>query len=73
MSQFRFQKLYRTNKRKRNKDFTYELREITDGKVENTTEGDNVDVEEPDQLAPSETSRGPVAISKASYLENPGG
>ena len=50
LSQFRFQKQYKTNKRKRNKEFVYELRDISEGKeeAEDTTKynsGEEVNVE----------------------------
>ena len=38
--------MQRKNKRKRNKEFIYELQDIPEGEVEDTTEGNNVDVED---------------------------
>ena len=65
--------MYRTKKRKRNKEFVCELHDIPEGEVEDTTEGDNVDVEEPELCVPYETYSDPENIIKASEPENPGG
>ena len=46
MTQFRYQRVQQTNKRKRNKEFIYELQDIPEGEVEDSTEGNNVDVED---------------------------
>ena len=39
MTQFSFQRMQRTNKQKINKEFVYELQDIPEGEVEDTTEG----------------------------------
>ena len=46
--------------------------DIPEGGVEDTIEGDNFGVEEPEKRVPYETSRDIAAISKASETYNPG-
>ena len=46
LTRFKFQRMKRTNKRKRNGKHVYELQDIPEGEVEDTMEGDNVEVED---------------------------
>ena len=60
LSQFKFQKKYKTKKRKRNKEFVYELRDVPDGAIEteNTTNennGEEVEIEVEGLMEPQET------------------
>ena len=57
LTQFRFQRMQRTNKRKINKEFFYELQDIPEGEFEDTTERSNVDVED-DVALQAETRSG---------------
>ena len=59
LSQFKFQKKYKTKKRKRNKEIVYELRDIPDGtnETDNTTNNENSgeEVEVEGLIQPQET------------------
>ena len=46
LTRFKLQRMKRTNKRKRNVKHIYELQDIPEGEVEDTMEGDNVEVED---------------------------
>ena len=69
--------MQRTSKRKRNKEFIYELQDIPEGEVEDTTEGNNVDVED-DVALQAETRSGTSTgdstnIGDPMMPKNPGG
>ena len=49
------------------------MHDIPEGEVEETTKGDNVNVEEPEHRVTFETSRDSAAIIRSSDPENPGG
>ena len=78
LTQFRFQRMTRTKKRKRNNEFVYELRDIPEGEVEDTTEGENVEVEDVSTL-PAETLPVPSTTGDSTDIgmpmmpQNPGG
>ena len=77
LTQFRFQRIQQTKTQKRNREFVYELQDILEEEVEDTTERDNVEVEninamEADMRSGTYTSN-PVDIRKVTMLQNPGG
>ena len=77
LTQFCFQRIQQTKKKKRNREFVYELQDILEGEIENTIEGDNVKVKdvntmEADMRSGISTSD-PVDITKVTMPQNPGG
>ena len=76
LTQFCFQGMYRTKKRKRNKEFVYELRDIPEGEVEDTTDDVNIDVDDDVAMqdASADSSNGDsTTTASQSGSENPGG
>ena len=77
MTRFRFQRMQRTKKRKRNKEFVYELQDIPEGEVEDTTKGDDVEGEGVNVIEadsrPDTSTGDPVDIGIPMMPQNPGG
>ena len=77
LTQFRFQRMQRTKKRKRNKEFVCELQDISEGEVKDTTKGDDVEgegVHAMEANVRADTSTGnPVDIGTLAMLQNLGG